>query len=101
MTDEEVIVKMTKHDEEIKSLTRRVTDIEGKQEAINELALSVNKLAVNMEHMLDEQKEQGERLKSLEAEPMENSRYYKRLAVGGIITTVIGAVVGALIALVF
>lgn len=101
MNDVELAEKLTKYGEEIKSLKHRVTNLEGKQEAINDLAISVNKLAINMQYMVDEQKQQGERLKNLESEPLENTRYYKRLIIGGIITTVIGAIIGALIALIF
>lgn len=99
MTEEEMIVKITKHDEEIKNLKHRVTETESKQETINELVLSVNKLAVNMEHMLDEQKEQGERLKKLEVEPLDNAKYYRRQIIGCAITAVVGAIIGALIGL--
>ena len=49
--------------------------------------------------MLDEQKEQGERLKKLETEPADNAKYYKRTIISCVITTVLGGILGALIAL--
>lgn len=100
MTAEEIATKLTKHNDDIKSLEYRVKDLEDKHETLTELTLSVNKLAINMQYMADEQKAQGERLKSLEAEPAENAKYYKRQIIGCIISTVVGVVLGALLALV-
>lgn len=99
MDEKKLLLKLNDHDHEIKSLKHRVEEVEQKQSEISELAQSVNKLAINMGYMLDEQKEQGERLKNLEAEPANNAKYYKRTIITAIITTIVGAVVGALIAL--
>lgn len=99
MNDQQIALKLNDHDHEIKSLKHRVEEVEQKQSEIGELTQSVNKLAINMGHMLDEQKEQGERLKKLEAEPADNARYYKRTIISCVITTIIGGILGALIAL--
>lgn len=99
MDDKQIALKFNDHDHEIKSLKHRVEDVEKKQSEIGELTQSVNKLAINMGYMLDEQKEQGERLKKLETEPVDNAKYYKRTLITCIITTVVGGILGALIAL--
>lgn len=99
MNDQQIALKLNDHDHEIKSLKHRVEEVEQKQSEIGELTQSVNKLAINMGYMLDEQKEQGERLKKLEAEPADNAKYYKRTIISCVITTVIGGILGALIAL--
>jgi len=64
--------------------------LEEKVEQIGALVTSVEKLALNMEIMANELKQQGERLESLEARDGENWRK----AVGHIVTVVIGAVIG-------
>lgn len=99
MNDQQIALKLNDHDHEIKSLKHRVEEVEQKQSEIGELTQSVNKLAINMGYMLDEQKEQGERLKKLETEPADNAKYYRRTIISCVITTVIGGILGALIAL--
>ena len=64
----------------------RIDTLEEKVEQIGALV----KLALNMEIMANELKQQGERLESLEARDGENWRK----AVGHIVTVVIGAVIG-------
>ena len=54
-----------------------------------------------MRYMMEEQKAQGERLRKIEAEPLDDAKHYKRLAIGCIITTVIGGIIGALLTLIF
>ena len=61
----ETAVKLEAHEHEIGSLKHRVRELEAEFKAINELTMSVNRLAVNMENMLQEQKAQGERLETL------------------------------------
>jgi hypothetical protein len=51
---------------------KRLSTIEKALEQQNKLALSVEKMAVNMEQMLKEQQKQGERLEALEQVPAKN-----------------------------
>ena len=71
MTDEEVAVKFENHDQQIKSLKHRMDEQEEQGKSLSSLALSVQKLALSMESMIEEQKSQGERLAKLESEPGE------------------------------
>lgn len=96
--DEEVKLKLNDHDHEIKSLKHRVSDIESKQSEIGKLAQSVNELAINMRYMVEEQKKQGERLRKLETEPLDNAKHFWRTFITAIITTLVGGGIGALIA---
>ena len=50
--------------------------------------------------MLREQRHQGERLERLEQSPGEDYKYYKRLVIGCVITGIIGAVLGAVFAII-
>lgn len=97
MTTEAIAVRLENHEQEIKSLKHRMTEQEEKDKNLTELTTSVRTLAVNMEYMAKEQQKQGERLERLEHEPTDEYKHYKRLIIGCIITTIIGAVVGALI----
>lgn len=100
MTDENIKLKLNDHDHEIGSLKHRMDDVEAKQTEIYELTTAVNKLAISVEYMAKEQKEQGKRLNALEHEPVENAKYYKRAIFSCIVTAVVGAVIGALLALI-
>ena len=100
MTPEQVAVQFEHHEQEIKSLKHRMEKCEQQQTLLNKLVNSVDKLALNMEYMAKEQKEQGERLARLEHEPVDDFKHYKRLIVGCVITGIIGAVLGALLALI-
>lgn len=98
MTTEEIAVRFEDHEHEIKSLKHRMTKCEEQQSTLSKLASSVDVLAVNMKHMADEQKRQCEHIEKLEKEPAEEFKHYKRLIIGCVITTIIGAVVGAILA---
>ena len=89
----EIAVKFEAHDHEIKSLKHRVDGLEVQGKAIQDLVISVNKMAVNMENMLEEQKKQGARLEALEKVPVETNRQVKT----AIITALVGGVVGAFV----
>lgn len=101
MNEQEIALKINDHEHEIKSLKHRVDEVEENQSEISSLTQSVNELAINMRYMMEEQKAQGERLRKIEAEPLDDAKHYKRLAIGCIITTVIGGIIGALLALIF
>jgi len=100
MTNEEIAVNLTKNNEEIKSLKHRMDDVETKQNEIETLTASVNKLAINMEYMLKEQKDQGNRLKQLEIAPLDGAKQLRATVISSIVTAVIGAIIGALLALI-
>ena len=89
----EIAVKLEAHEHEIASLKHRVKELEAESKVIQELAISVNKMAVNMENMLEEQKRQGVRLEMLEKVPVETNRQVK----AAIITAFAGGIVGAFI----
>ena len=99
MTQEEMAVALAGNEKDIKSLKHRVASCESHNETIRALLLSVNRLAVNMEHMLCEQREQGERLTALEKAPIEGYRSFKNIVVGCVTSSVLGALLGALMTL--
>lgn len=91
--DAETAVKFEGHDHEIGSLKHRVKELEADSKSLQELVLSVRELAINMEHMLTEQRQQGERLLTLESAPANTYRLIRN----SVITALAGGVVGAII----
>lgn len=89
----EITKELTNHDENIKSLERRMDKVEEQSKAINNLAMSVKELAINMNTMNEKQEEQGKRLAELEAKP---ARRWEQI-VSLIITTIVGALLGYLL----
>lgn len=100
MENGNINLKLNDHGHEIKTLKHRIDAMEEKQNSIYDLTLAVNKLAISVEYMAKEQKEQGDRLDTLEKEPVEASKYYKRMILSSIATAIIGAIIGALITLI-
>ncbi len=68
----------------------RLTNIEQAVKQVQSIATSVEKLAVNMEGMLNEQEKQGKRLEALEKRDGE----LWRSVVGYAITAILGIVIG-------
>lgn len=69
---------------------KRIADLEVTVRQINNLTLSVQKLAINMEHMLVNQTEQNKRLEELENRDGEKWRSIPMY----VLTAVVGAVIG-------
>lgn len=93
MTDTDVAVKLEGHEHEIKSLKHRMDDQEAQSKTIQDLVISVQKLAINMEAMLKEQGAQGVRLAKLEAEPADT---WKRVKIKAL-DTAVGLIGGAIV----
>lgn len=78
MENEEIAVKLTALEHEAKSAKHRIDDLEVQNQAIQDLALSVKELTINMGNMLDEQRKQGKDIDKLKAEPAERWSSMKR-----------------------
>lgn len=76
---------------------KRLELVEESVRQISDLTVSVKGMAVNMGNMLKELEKQGERLEKLEQEPAEAHRQIKMAMVTAAISTIMGAVIGALI----
>ena len=100
MLEQDILLKLNDHEHEIGSLKYRVKTCEENQKALADLIRSVDKLANSMENMVSEQKDQGARLERLEQAPADDYKYYRRIVVGCLITGVVGAILGAVIALI-
>lgn len=96
MADDEYL-RRHEHEEFAKGVDReqvrqnkRIADLEVATKQINDLTLSVQKLAINMEHMLVNQTEQNKRLEELENRDGEKWRSISMY----VLTAVVGAVIG-------
>ena len=90
MTNEEIAIKLEGHEHEIGSLKHRMEDVEKRQDDLEMLASSVSTLAAREERVESDVKEIKHDVKELNAKPAE--RWDK------LISTIIGAVAGAVIA---
>ena len=77
-------------DDENRRQNKRLDILEENAKAQTALAVSVERLATNMENMLKEQKEQGKRLETLESRDGE----MWRKVVAYIATAIVGTVIG-------
>ncbi len=76
---------------------KRLDLLEKSVNHINDLTVSVEKMAVNMSNMLEELKKQGERLEKLEEEPLETGRQIKIAVITSVAGTIVGAAVTAIL----
>lgn len=100
--DEDIAVQVTleNHTIRLSSIEKQVQQLQVISESIQNLTLSVNKLAINMENMLEEQRHQGERIRVLESEPGNNWKNTKKTFITAIVSTLAGALTVGLIVLI-
>lgn len=89
--DEATRVEIERLRDEDKRQNRRLQTLEQSMETQQRIAISVERLAHNMEQMLKEQEKQGERLTALEQEPA--NRWNNMVKT--IFNTIVGAMAGA------
>ena len=100
MNETELAVKLEGHEHEIKSLKHRMDEQEEQSKTIQDLVISVQKLALNMEAMLKEQGAQGDRLAKLEAEPADSWKRIKVKALDTAVGLIAGAIITGIVAIV-
>lgn len=93
-SNKDVSIILENHTVRLGNLEEQLKQLQTISESIQNLTISVNQMATNMEHMIDEQKNQGEKIQNLEDEPANNWKSVKATA----ITSVVSAIVGAFIA---
>lgn len=95
MDGEQIAIMLSQHNQTIVGLERRMAKIEETQKQIADLTISTKEIALSVKNMTEEQKEQGERLRILEQKPAK----LWDTAIGALLTGVIGAILGAVVAL--
>lgn len=81
--------------QEFEDLKEKVKGLEKVFEKISDIALSTEKLAIEVRYMREEQNKQDKRIKAIEEKPVKR---YDNI-VTYIITTIVGAVIGAVVSL--
>ena len=97
MTPEQITIQLTAHEHEIGSLKHRTKRVESQVEAINKLTASVESLAISVQQMLREQKEQSSRLLRLESRPANEARSLRREVLKAVISAMVGALITVLL----
>lgn len=100
MDDKDIQTRIVELQCEYKEVGRRISLLEESQAQIQELVISVNKLANNMQHMLEEQKAQNKRLEAIENAPAKDYHELKMKIITTIVTSVVSLIIGAVLALV-
>ena len=96
---EAVEVKVATLEADVAGVKERVRALEEATKENKGIAVAVEKLAVNMEYMLKEQREIKEKVQQIEMAPAEDRNYLRREIIKYIVCGVLGALVAALMAL--
>lgn len=88
----EVDEMLKRVDDENRRQNHRIDKLETMAEQLADMAASIKVMAVSMQGMQAEQKEQGKRLKKIEEEPADNWRKFTWTAFACIVTGIIGFV---------
>lgn len=85
----------------VKTIFHQLDEMKLDTKAIHELAASVKLLATEMLRTRQKVEQVDDRLYKVEQQPLETYKHYKSLAVGCIITSVVGAICAFVMAFVF
>ena len=96
MENEQISIMLAQHDQLIRGLERRMEDVEETQKSLSNLTISTKELALSVKNMTEVQKDQGLRIKALEMKP---AKMWESIT-GTIITGIVGAILGAIIAVI-
>lgn len=96
---ESVEVKVATLEADVAGVKERVRELEEATKENKGMAIAVEKLAVNMEYMLKEQREIKDKVQRIEMAPAEDQEYFRREIVKCIVCGVLGALVAALMTL--
>lgn len=84
------------HDENTRQ-NKRIDKLEESVSEIHRISLSVEKLALNMQYMLEEIKTQGERLAKLESEPADKWNNATKTIIASLVGAVCAYLMGRLL----
>ena len=96
---ESVEVKLATLEADVTGVKERVRALEEATKENKGMAIAVEKLAVNMEYMLKEQREIKEKVEQIEMTPADDQKYFRRELIKYIVCGVLGALLAALMAL--
>lgn len=94
---QETYAQLAVHDKQIKALEKRMEIQESNMREFTSLTISVNKLATNMETMIEVQKKQGAAIETLQNEPAERWNGTKKTFFTAITSSIGTAITGGII----
>ena len=97
--EESVEVKVATLEADVAGVKERVRALEEATKENKGMAIAVEKLAVNMEYMVKEQREIKEKVQQIEMAPVEDQEILRREIIKYIVCGVLGALIAALMAL--
>lgn len=107
MTNEELTKKVMEHEgilgklgDKIGNAHKRIDDLSDEVKDLRDLTVAVTVVSDKVDVVVDKVESIDKRTKKLENEPAESFKYYKRLIIGCVITTMLGAIFGAILALI-
>lgn len=83
-----------------KTIFLRLNEEDRKIDNLTELTYTVKEIAVGMGNMSEKLDKIDQRMGDIEQEPLKNIKHYKRVAVGAIITAIVGFLFGIAITII-
>lgn len=94
--ENDIKIAVARHDEQIKTLFRRLDAQDRLVENVNQLAISVEKLAINQESLTHSQNKIKEDVEEIKTQPAKDYRDLKKTIITAIITGLISIALGFL-----
>ena len=92
--------EVLKHSEHFKIVDKRLDKLEELSEGVNKIALSVQRIADNQSAMIEQQKDLKKDVDEIKSQPVKDAHSLKMTVVTIIITAVVSTIIGALLALI-
>lgn len=99
--DEHILERLAICESNEKNIFHQLDEIKSEVKDICQLTIAVKELAVNTKATAEKVDGICDRLDAVERAPVEDMKHYRRVAVGCVITGIVGAVLGAVLALIF
>lgn len=100
MEDVELVRTLTDHDNEIKSLKRRMNNVEEVTKEIRGMALSIERMAIEAKNTGDKVDSMAAKVEALEKKPGEKAEKLKDSLITDMLKVIVGAALGAVLALI-
>ena len=94
--ENDIKIAVARHDEQIKTLFRRLDAQDRLVENVNQLSISVEKLAINQETLTHSQNKIKEDVEEIKTQPVKDYRDLKKTIITAIITGLISIALGFL-----
>ena len=94
MNQEDMIIQLTEHEQNIKSLKHRMEKVEVMSDNLYKLSLSVEKLASSVSQIAETQSKSIKRIEAIEKQPLVAAQNIKNEILKAIIAAIVGGGIG-------